>query len=41
MRQLRHLNYTKIELAFMQSASEKMVERQHVLYEVLFQINTY
>lgn len=34
MRQLRRLNYTKIELAFIQSASEKMTEGQHVLYDV-------
>lgn len=34
MRQLRRLNYTKIELAFIQSASEKMAEGRHVLYDV-------
>lgn len=34
MRQLRRLNYTKIELAFIQSASEKMTEGQHALYDV-------
>ena len=34
MRQLRRLNYTKIELAFMQSASEKMTEGRHVLFDV-------
>lgn len=34
MRQLRRLNYTRIELASMQTASEKMAERRHVLYDV-------
>lgn len=34
MRQLRRLNYTKIELAFMQSTSEKMTEGRHVLFDV-------
>lgn len=34
MRQLRRVNYTRIELAFMQTASEKMAERRHVLYDV-------
>jgi len=34
MKQLRRLNYTRIELAFMQTASEKMTEGRHVLYDV-------
>lgn len=34
IRQLRRLNYTKIELVFIQSESEKMAERRHVLYDV-------
>ena len=31
---LRRLNYTKIELASIQIASEQMLEKRHVLYEV-------
>lgn len=34
MKQLRCLNYTKIELTFIQSASEKMADGRHVLYDV-------
>lgn len=34
MKQLRRLNYTKIELTFIQSASEKMADGRHVLYDV-------
>lgn len=34
MKQLRRLNYTKIELTFIQSASEKMADGWHVLYDV-------
>lgn len=34
MKQLRRLNYTRIELAFMQTASEKMTEGRHVLFGV-------
>ena len=32
---LRRLNYTKIELASIQIASEQMLEKRHVLYDVL------
>ena len=31
---LRRLNYTKIELAYMQTASEQMLGKRHVLYDV-------
>ena len=34
IKQLRRLNYTRIELAFMQTASEKMTEGRHVLFDV-------
>lgn len=34
MRQLRRLNYTRIELAFMQSALKEPTESRHVLYGV-------
>ena len=34
MKQLRRLNYTKIELTFIQSASEKMADAWHVLKDV-------
>mgnify|MGYP001657855547 FL=1 len=34
IKQLRRLNYTRIELAFMQTASEKMTEERHVLFDV-------
>ena len=32
---LRRLNYTKIELASIQIASEQMLEKRHVLYDVI------
>ena len=31
---LRRLNYTKIELVSMQIASEQMLEKRHILYDV-------